>query len=119
DGTIFAGISPDTGKPMYTTPEDAPLTYTFDQAKKYASRLDSHGHHDWHVPTKAELNMLFNNRAAIGGFDASHYNPGARYWAFMQYRSSTHAWTQRFNDGDQRWLDANQFLPLRCVRREP
>ena len=25
DGTIYAGISPATGKPMYTTPSDAPL----------------------------------------------------------------------------------------------
>jgi hypothetical protein len=28
DGTVFAGISPDTNKPMYTTPEDASLTMT-------------------------------------------------------------------------------------------
>src|SRR5437762_3304433 len=29
DGTIYAGISPDTHEPMYTRPSDAPLTYTF------------------------------------------------------------------------------------------
>src|SRR5437660_450820 len=29
DGSIFAGISPETGKAMYTTPADAPLAYTF------------------------------------------------------------------------------------------
>jgi hypothetical protein len=28
DGTIYVGISPDTGNAMYTTPADAPLTYT-------------------------------------------------------------------------------------------
>src|SRR5260370_38412708 len=28
DGTINAGITPDTHKPMYATPADAPLTYT-------------------------------------------------------------------------------------------
>src|SRR5947209_3721578 len=33
DGTIYAGISPDSQKPMYTTPEDAPLTYTFNEAR--------------------------------------------------------------------------------------
>src|SRR5690349_10563178 len=31
DGTVYAGISPDTHQPMYTTPEDAPLTYTFNE----------------------------------------------------------------------------------------
>lgn len=25
DGSIYAGVSPDTGKPIYTTPKDAPL----------------------------------------------------------------------------------------------
>src|SRR5713101_9753590 len=33
DGTVYAGISPDTNKPMYTTPNDAPLTHTFNQAQ--------------------------------------------------------------------------------------
>src|SRR5437870_5038986 len=28
DGSIYAGVSPDTNKPMYTTPADATLTYT-------------------------------------------------------------------------------------------
>ena len=30
DGTIYAGISPETGKPIYTTPADAPDFITFD-----------------------------------------------------------------------------------------
>src|SRR5438128_1884955 len=29
DGTVYAGISPDTHERMYTTSSDAPLTYTF------------------------------------------------------------------------------------------
>src|ERR1022692_3528523 len=69
DGSVYAGVSPDTNKPMYATPADAPLTYTFNQAQKYAANLDAHCHQDWRVPTKGELNVLYNNRAAIGGFD--------------------------------------------------
>src|SRR5947209_6646461 len=53
DGTIYAGVSPQTGKAMYTTPSDArsttfwgreKLTFTFNQAIKYAAKLDAHGH---------------------------------------------------------------------------
>jgi hypothetical protein len=66
DGTVFAGISPDTNKPMYASPADASLTMTFNDARKYAAQLDAHGNKDWRVPTMAELNVLFNNRAAIG-----------------------------------------------------
>jgi hypothetical protein len=58
DGTIYAGISPDTDKPLYTTPADAPLTYTFNQAQEYAAALDAHGHHDWRVPTLAKIPLV-------------------------------------------------------------
>jgi hypothetical protein len=82
DRTVYAGISPDTRKPMYATPADAPLTYTFNEAQKYASELDAHGHRDWRVPTKGELSMLFENRAAIGGFDESgSKTAGSWYWS--------------------------------------
>src|SRR4051794_158598 len=36
DGTIYAGISPDTGKPMFAASADAKLTMTFNEAKEYA-----------------------------------------------------------------------------------
>ena len=37
DDTVYAGISPDTNKPMYATPADASLTMKFNQAKEYAT----------------------------------------------------------------------------------
>src|SRR5579871_821515 len=46
DGTIYAGVSPYTGNPMYTTPGDAPLTMAFDDAALYGARLDANGHKD-------------------------------------------------------------------------
>src|SRR5438270_12306526 len=79
DGTVYAGISPDTGKPMYTTPADAPLTYRFNQARRYAAKLDAHGHADWRIPSKRELNVLFNNRAVIGGRE----EPDSWYWSSL------------------------------------
>jgi len=88
DGTVFAGVSPDTNTPMYLTPADATLTYTFNQAQKYAAKLDAHGHQDWRMPSKSELNVLFNNRAAIGGFDVSGSDPAGWYWSSSQADSS-------------------------------
>jgi hypothetical protein len=46
DGSVLAGISPVTHKPMYVTPEDAPLSYSFNQAGDYARKLHAHGHSD-------------------------------------------------------------------------
>ena len=115
DGTIFAGVSPDTNKPMYATPADAPLTYTFNQAQKYAANLDANGHKDWRAPTKGELNVLFNNRAAIGGFNETGSDPAGWYWSSSQGYYGD-AWDQRFSDGSQNASFKGYDSSLRCVR---
>jgi Protein of unknown function (DUF1566) len=115
DGTIYAGTSPHTRKPMYTTPKDAPTTCNFNEAADYASALDAHGHKDWRAPTKTELNVLFQNRAAIGNFDTSGSIPAGWYWSASRINNDG-AWAQRFSDGYQ----FNDFRlirsALRCVR---
>jgi hypothetical protein len=115
DGTIYAGISPDTNKPMYATPADAPLTMKFNEAQKYAAKLDAHHHRDWRVPTKAELNVLFNNRAAIGGFNLTGSDPAGWYWSASS-DSRWGAWDQRFSDGYQRDNGKGVYSSVRCVR---
>jgi hypothetical protein len=115
DGTLYAGISPDTGKPMYATPADAPLTYTFNQAKDYAAKLDAHGHKDWRVPSKSELNVLFQDRAAIGGFNETGSDPAGWYWSSSP-NNYYYGWAQRFSDGDQGNVYRGDDSSLRCVR---
>jgi len=115
DGTIYAGISPVTNKPMYAPSSDAPLTYTFNEAKAYAKKLDEDGHQDWRVPTRAELNVLFNNRAAIGGFDVTGSDPAGWYWSASP-NLTWHAWGQRFSDGYQLILNKFHHSAVRCVR---
>ena len=115
DGTVFAGVSPDTGKPMYATPADAKLTYTFNQAQKYAAGLDAHGRQDWRVPTKSELNVLFQNRTAIGGFNETGSYPAGWYWSSTQ-SFNDNAWPQRLSDGYQLINFKVNDSSLRCVR---
>jgi hypothetical protein len=124
DGTIFAGISPDTKKPMYATPADAPLAMRFNEACEYARNLVAYGHKDWHVPTRAELNVLFNNRAKIGGFTTTHSKPSPLgrggekhpgwYWTNSPGRDWSHA--QRFSDGWKEEIDELHLLSSRPVR---
>jgi hypothetical protein len=119
DGTIYTGQSPDTGKPMYTTPEDAPLTYTFKEAADYASHLNAVKHlgrDDWRVPTIDELNVLFNNRAAIGGFNESGSYRAGLYWSSSQMYFSGGAWSQQFKDGWCSFERKCDDASLRCVR---
>lgn len=115
DGTVFAGVSPDTNKPMYATPTDASLTMTFNDAQEYAAKLDMHGHKDWHVPTKYELNVLFNNRTAIGGFNVSGSHPTGWYGSASPY-DVWEAWGQRFSDGRKDYNGKGSHARVRCVR---
>ncbi len=115
DGTVFAGISPETNEPMYTTPEDASLTMTFNEAQEYADKLYAHGHQTWRVPTKAELNVLFNNRAAIGGFNVTGSDPAGWYWSSSSY-DLWDAWGQRFSGGCQYGNCKASHSAVRCVR---
>ncbi len=81
---------------------------------EYAAKLDAHGHTDWRAPTKGELNVLFRNRTAIGGFDESGSDPAGWYWSSSPDLSL--AWGQRFNDGHQGNGTRNLASSLRCVR---
>ena len=115
DGTVFAGISPDTYKPMYATPADASLTMTFNDAQKYAARLVAHGHQDWRLPTREELDLLFNNRAAIGGFDVTGSSPASWYWSATPSADGVHASSVSamfIRGGNSRVI----YSAVRCVR---
>lgn len=112
DGTVYAGISPDTGKPFYTTPDDAPLTVRWEEAMEFAAAFRGHGHKNWRVPTKAELNVLFNNRAVVGGSDFAGW-----YWSSTEHPDhADEAWLERFSDGNRHWLYKTNVASLRCVR---
>ena len=63
----------------------------WDAAKIACDELILNGYSDWHLPTKDELNALFNNlrRFGVGGF--SYY-----YWSSTEY-DFTEACLQNFN----------------------
>lgn len=110
DGTVYAGISPDTGRAMYATPKDTGLCATWHKAMDHAATLDAHGHKDWRVPTADELNQLFRHCADIGGFLTYGW-----YWSSSQL-DKDHAWAQRFSDWSRFNSHKNLTSALRCVR---
>ena len=80
---------------------------------KYAASLcinySNEGYHDWYLPSRNELNELYINRAAIGGF-ANEY-----YWSSSE-SDVDDAWAISFNNGNQ--LDDPKVLSyhVRAVR---
>ena len=67
------------------------------EAKKACADLGD----DWRLPTKDELNLLYENKEKIGGFDEDF-----SYWSSTEYDNGIAgekevAWGQNFNNGDQ------------------
>ena len=68
---------------------------------------------DWCVPSKDELNILYENLTQIGNFSTSgsYYH----YWSSSEF-SSDHAWTQDFSSGDQLGnRKRTKTIRVRCV----
>jgi hypothetical protein len=115
DGTVYAGISPENQKPVFTTPADARGLYSWAEAMAFCEAFNAYGHKDWQVPNQIELNVLFSNRAGIGGFNQSGERPSGWYWSSSRDWYGI-AWGQRFGDGDQRQYETRIASSLRCVR---
>jgi hypothetical protein len=75
----------------------AGTTYAAGLARAYTGG----GYSDWYLPSRDELNELYVNRAAIGGFPTSSAG-WYLYWSSSQHADFAHVvWSQQFDDGYQ------------------
>lgn len=114
DKPIYVGISSVTGKTVYTTAADAPGIYSWPTAMEYCENLEDVGHDDWRLPDRSELDAMFLNRAAIGGFGISDSASGGWYWSANENDMFT-AWAQRFSDGNRRRNGEYTASAVRCI----
>lgn len=82
-------------------------------AAKYCNDLVLHGNSDWYLPSAPELNVIYGNKTAIGQFDTS----GEDYWSSSEHNFTDNAWSQRFSDGAQNYLNKSYGYLVRCARR--
>jgi cytochrome c peroxidase len=123
DGTIYAGVSPDTGRNIFVTPKDAPSILKWKTAMTYAAGLDANGHKDWKLPTRAELNLLYQNRhkgALRGTFNENGAGIAGWYWSSTERPDDAdYASMVRLSDGSRDWDWKINEASVRPVRSEP
>lgn len=80
-------------------------------AARLCQNVTDGGYSDWYLPSKDELNTLYTNRVAIGGF------ANAYYWSSSQYNGDTDlAWRQVFSTFSQTTNLKNISYHIRAVR---
>jgi hypothetical protein len=77
-------------------------------AAEWASSLAINGHHDWYLPSRRELRLLWCTAPEL-------FEPGW-YWSSTQYSANV-AWFQYFDDGGQGDYDKDYQARARAVRR--
>ena len=94
-----------------------------DTAEEYAARLcwdlEFNGFDDWFLPSKDELNLMYENRSVIGGF--AYDKNTCYYWSsseyYSEYYSTTYyAWSQYFYNGYQDYDKRYYNFRVRPVR---
>ncbi|MBI3441707.1 MAG: DUF1566 domain-containing protein [Proteobacteria bacterium] len=119
DGAIFAGISPDTHKPMYAAPADAPLSLSFNDAAKYAENLEVGGKKGFRVPSMNELKLLFQNRKCGALKDTFNQENSGSSWYWSSETSQYSSDQKRHLDlskGNESYSPPHKPYSLRCVR---
>ena len=70
-------------------------------AAAYTATVNGVAYGDWFLPSKGELNQMYANQTAIGGFD------GIYYWSSSEYNFKD-AWLQVFLTGQRAFSDKSQ-----------
>lgn len=88
---------------------DLPDTYDFQQAKEACEKFVQNGYSDWYLPSKWELNELYNHKQAVGGMASDHYWSSSDYFA-------DYAWFQYFSTGFKSTTSKDNGHAVRPVR---
>jgi Protein of unknown function (DUF1566) len=78
-------------------------------AARLCGNLILNGYSDWYLPSKEELNKLYINRIAVGGFANDNY------WSSSE-NNANNAWHLFFFNGFQGFDLKNNFYRVRAVR---
>jgi serine/threonine protein kinase len=99
----------ETGKHGKVCAENDMVKMVWKEAVDRCRNLSLYGFNDWYLPSKTELNILYTQRSAVGGF-ANNY-----YWSSSEF-DNHRAWTQNFFNGAQFGDDKDFTYYVRAIR---
>ncbi len=108
-GTLIGGTSTALGTGQANTDTIVNGCGTSGIAARICNDLVLNGYVDWYLPSKDELNKLYSNKIAIGGF------ANAYYWSSSE-ANNNFAWRQDFSSGTQITGPKSVLLYVRAVR---
>jgi hypothetical protein len=83
---------------------------TADIAARICYDLELNGYTDWYLPSKDELDLVYQNQAAIGGFN------NGLYWSSSQYTNST-SYYKNFSNGNSSFnFKEGYYYRVRAIR---
>ena len=71
---------------------------------------------DWFMPSKDELDMMYDNRTVITGQGGDAFKTDTWYWSSSEYKSN-YAWYKNFSTGNQYYNYKDSSYPCRLLRR--
>lgn len=78
-------------------------------AASLCRQLTTNGYSDWFLPSKNELNLLYQKRSLVGGFSTGYY------WSSSEH-DSLNAWYSYFPYGPQYYINKDTLARVRAVR---
>jgi hypothetical protein len=115
-GNVVAYVDGSGLHGLETKATDEPSEMNWTDAKTAAEAHNKEGSigtctsNCWHLPTKTELELLFEQQTIIGGFSTSVY------WSSTEIRGTNDAADQSFSAGAQSNNDKGNTLKVRAVR---
>ena len=88
-------------------------TYAARVCNEYTVTVAGVTYADWYLPSKYELNLLYQQKTVVGGFANNAYWSSSEGSSEFSVRS---AWAQNFSSGNQNYYTTDSSLRVRAVR---
>ena len=113
DGWIYIGKLPNSNDQLFVAPEDAGVM-NWHKAHKLVEALKKKGMEGVHLPSNAELDLVFNKKANLGKFNESKEDPASLYWSSS--RAGDCVWFRAFENGQSNVGLKKEEHSVRLVR---